>query len=429
MSNQSTGLGYQDLKLIVEARPLELSKAFRLLLLLLVGLGVIVFFQGAFFSDYETAKRSWMSLHISFHYWFFIAVAMSGFSAVFTICNAQWARSIRRLFESATPFLMVSTLGFACLYFGKAYLFEWAHHSIEGKEAWLVPEFLYVRDLVAVAVLVFIIARVNFYSISLDVCAMRAGRLPQGIDDSRWKSGRYNRYAAASPEHGMSKAIAKMGRYSPVVVIVYAVVMSLIAFDQFMSVDPHWYSTLFGALIFMSAVYGAMAWVSIGLGGLQGAHPVFQKLVSSSTRHDLGKLLFGFGIFWAYMFWSHYLPIWYGNMPEETQWVILRMREAPWHTFAWNTLGFCFIVPFLIGLNKDLKMVPLLLAATGLIVAVGLWMMLYLLFVPTLYQHNIPFGLRDLAIFGGFLGAFTLSAGAFLARVPLVPFGDLLQKR
>src|SRR5262249_36924478 len=159
----------------------------------------------------------------------------------------------------------------------------------------------------------------------------------------------------------------------------------------------------------MGAVYLAMAWNSMWVGLVRSSHPLFTLKVERRTLHDLGKLLFGFGIFWTYLFWSHYLPIWYGNMPEETQYIILRLREQPWHDVAWMVLAMCFIIPFLLGLSRDVKQTPPLLFCTGMIVACGLWLEHYLLFTPSLYPHEIPFNVTDIAVTLGFFGAFLLS--------------------
>jgi hypothetical protein len=203
--------------------------------------------------------------------------------------------------------------------------------------------------------------------------------------------------------------------------------MTLIAFDQIMSVDPHWYSTLFGAFYFMSAAYLALAWVCMSVVFVRRTNPFLAKKITPDTMHDLGKLLFGFGVFWAYLFWSHYLPTWYGNIPEFTGWVIARLRVEPWHTFAWIIFGCCFIAPFLIGLSREVKRIPECLFLLGLMVSVGLWLQMYLLFVPTLYPKTIPIGVHDLIICLGFAGAFVLSLSAFFKKAPLLPFGDLVK--
>ena len=119
------------------------------------------------------------------------------------------------------------------------------------------------------------------------------------------------------------------------------------------------------------------------------------------------------------------MPIWYGNLPEETAWIILRLREEPCHTVAWFVFGMSFIIPFFLGLSRDVKQVPVLLGATGLIAAIGLWVQQYLLFSPTHYPDIVAIGLTDVAVGLAFLGAYVLSSVWFLKRYPLIPFGDL----
>lgn len=429
MSHGVLKLSDEDVVKIVKADSFKLSGPVKLLLSLFILIGCLVFFQAVSSGD-EGRRHAWMALHLNFLYFFGISAALSGFAAVFHICNAQWARPIRRVFESASTFFTFAPLVLIALYFGAEDLFIWAREPIHGKEFWLAKDFVYVRDLVAAILLVFIVTRVNQGSRALDMIALKKGLL-KGVDI---KDTVYNSVSCCQCESGscgtdakgkLAKVYDGMGRISPVCVIFYALVMSLLAFDLLMSVDPHWYSTMFGGFYFMSCVYGAMAFVSIGLFFIRRYSPLMQMAVKRKTLHDLGKLLFGFGIFWAYLFWSHYLPIWYGNMPEETAYMILRLRVFPWRDVAWTVLGMCFIVPFLLGLSRDVKQVPGLLALTAIIPAIGIWLMFYLLFAPSIYPNSVPLGLTDVGVALGYIGAFALSASSYLGKYPLIPFGDL----
>ncbi|MCB0322322.1 MAG: hypothetical protein KDD69_02080 [Bdellovibrionales bacterium] len=426
MADSPSPVTLNDVPRIVDAKPLSLSWTTHVVLGLFIAVGAVAFLQELFSGD---ARHAWTSLQVNFMYWFCVAAASSGFAAVFQICNAQWSRPIRRIFESALPFLMISPLLLVVLYFGHEYLFVWAHTPIAGKEKWLTSNFVYARDIAAILLLAWLTRKVVHLSIRRDLLAIRGGLT--GLDEkslSRWQEQRYDRFvrdADANAKDAIAKTSSQLGVLSPILVWVYALSMSLIAFDQIMSVDPHWFSTMFGGFYFMSAVYLAMAFAAIGVAVLRQQHPLFLAKIERRTLWDLGKLLFGFGIFWAYLFWSHYLPIWYGNLPEETAWIIVRLREQPWHGIAWFVLGSCFIVPFLLGLSRDVKQVPILLFGTALIVAIGLWVQMYLLFAPTLYPDTIPLSFTDLFVTLGFLGAYLLSASYYLERVPLIPFGDL----
>jgi hypothetical protein len=425
MSHSLSPVTIKDVPLIVEAAPFKLPMAGRLALIALIALGVVGMAIGLTGDD---PKSTWAAYHVNFVYWFILSAACTCFGAVLHICNAQWSRPIKRLFESASNFFLISLILFIGVYLGHDKLFIWSHEHIAGRGPWLTSWFVYSRDFLAMMLLIYLGRKYVFMSISRDIVAIRGGLT--GLSDEklgRWKSKEFDKYAnvQGSASEGIKFLTDKMGVLSPIIVIFYAIVISFFTFDQVMSVDPHWYSTLFGVLVFMSAVYIAMAWASMGVGVARELHPLFKMKIERRTLHDLGKLLFGFGIFWAYMFWSHYLPIWYGNIPEETAWMITRLREQPWHDFAWVTFGGCFIIPFLLGLSRDVKQVPVLLFLTGLIVACGIWMEIYLLFVPTIYPHQIPLKVTDIFIALGFMGGFLLSAASFLEKFPLMPVGDL----
>jgi len=428
MAHAASSITKEDVARIVEAKPFALSWLGRTVLIVLIVVGVLAFVQELAGGN---AKHAWMSVHVNFIYWFCLAAAASCFSAVLHICNGQWARPIVRLFQSALPFFVWSPVILIFLYFGHGHLFIWAHEDIPGKEIWLSSGFVFVRDILGILLLTFLARKVVYGSLRRDIGVIRSGLT--GLNDEqieRWQNKRYDRFvrgwaADADPKVELEKTQSVIGRCSPAVVIIYAFIMTLISFDLLMSVDPHWYSTMFGGFYFMTAIYLAMAWCAIGVAFVRKHHPLFLSTIQRKTLHDLGKLLFGFGIFWAYLFWCHYLPIWYGNLPEETAYIIVRLREAPWHGVAWMVLGCCFIIPFLLGLSRDVKQMPMLLLATGTIVAIGGLLQQYLLFAPTLYPDTLPFALSDLAVTLGFMGAFLLSAASFLSKVPLIPFGDL----
>ena len=110
---------------------------------------------------------------------------------------------------------------------------------------------------------------------------------------------------------------------------VYAVVMSVFTFDWAMSLEPHWYSTLFGGWFFMGGVLGRHRGDGLHDVPPDPAHPDFRTSMGLQQRHDLGKLAFGFTVFWTYLFWSQYIVIWYGKLPWEQAWMV-RRAGAPW---------------------------------------------------------------------------------------------------
>lgn len=425
MSHAASPVTKKDVPAIVTAAPFKVAPLTTLLLWVFVAVGIFGFFIGLRTGD---PKSTWAAFHVNFVYWFCVAAASSCFSAVFQICNAQWVRPIRRLFEAALPYFLFSLAPLAVMYIGHYELFSWSHEQAPGRGNWMSTGWVFARQVAGIIVLWLLARKVIHASLRRDIGVVRSGLtgLPEE-QTKRWFDKAYDCYVkgwGADTQRELREATETMGYTSPVVVIVYALVMTFFAIDLIMSVDVHWYSTLFGAFVFMAAVYLAFAWTSIGIFFARRAHPLFLAKIHRSTLWDHGKLMFGFGIFWAYLFWSHYLTIWYGNIPEETGWVITRMRLEPWHTFGWFILAVTWLIPFALGLSRDVKQVPALLCLTATFVAVGQWCSNYLLFVPTLYPDSIPLQPTDFAITLGFLGAYALSAISFLKRVPLMPFGD-----
>jgi hypothetical protein len=220
---------------------------------------------------------------------------------------------------------------------------------------------------------------------------------------------------------------------SPLMGIAYAFVLSLLAFDLIMSLDPHWYSTLFGAYYFMGSFYS-------GLSALYLLSQIFQRFSGSGELirahlhphhiHDLGKLVFAFCLFTGYLFYVQFLVIWYGNLPEETRYVILRVRFTPWEPVAWTILALIFIVPFLGLLRRKNKMNPAVILFLSGSILVGMWLERFILVAPSIWKgEELPLGLMEVLISAGFLGLLALSLTAFLRRVPFFPLSDPLFRK
>ena len=416
-SNASTFSAEQ----IIEAPDLRIPRRYMLVIGLLILGGLAAAGQQLLNGE---VKLLWVALQVNFIFWFSLAAASVCFVAVFQITGAQWSKPLERIFAAGFPFLILCPLWLAAMSYGRRELFVWADGRFSGKGWWLRWEIVYLRDTLGLVLLVYASYRLMLYLLKRDyILLKRSGQELRARERCWWdeKIARTTPVDAQEQQKLLGSVQSKSGRWSPAVVLVYTVVLSLIAFDQIMSVDPQWSSSLFGVFYFMTAGYLALAAVSVAAALLKDVHPLYSASLTAEVFHDLGKMLFGFGIFWAYLFWSHYLTIWYGNMPEETGWVITRLREQPWHGAAWMVFGMCFIVPFFAGLSRELKRTPLLLGLVGVIVCFGIWLEYYLLFVPTLYPKVIPLTAADAGIAFGFAGCYALLACWYLRRMPLMP--------
>jgi hypothetical protein len=199
----------------------------------------------------------------------------------------------------------------------------------------------------------------------------------------------------------------------------FALVLSLIGFDLVMSMDPHWVSTLFGAYHFVKAFY-------VGLGALIILAAIVHLRQSGRTGiaavhfHDLGKLFFAFCLLWADFFYVQLTVIWYANIPEETSYVILRTVTPPWNTLAWVVFIVCFIIPFIVLINRRVKTMPGAMIALCGTVILGIWLEHLLLLGPA-FNHaaaELPLGVPDGMVFIGFLGLMVLAVAYTLKTFP-----------
>jgi len=266
--------------------------------------GALTFMQAI---DGPGSPRAWQIFLVNFLFWSGISQAGVVFSAVLYVTGAQWGKPIRKIAEAMVAFLPLSVLLFPVLLWGLDILFPWIHGPItrlhgaiaEERALWLHAPFHVVRDGIALLLLAGLSLVFVYYSL---VGRERTARL-----------------------------------LSPILLILYGVVYTLLAFDLVMALDPHWISTLFGWYFFVGNFLAGLAAIAI-LVVLIHRYFALEGRITPSLFHDLGKLIFGFSLFWVYLFWSQYLTIWYGNLPEETEYIIIRVKEFPWVYLSWLIL-------------------------------------------------------------------------------------------
>ena len=372
-------------------------------LLVLVGLGTF-FVQLA--GDHP--ERAWHAYHINFLLWSAIAQGGLLFSIVMHLVGAKWSQPMQRLAESFAAFFPLSFVLFILLFLGREYLFPWLHHE-HGKEVWLNLPFLFSRDLLGLLLLYGLGLAYLYYGLRLKLDPGETqGKLRAFL--LRGKTGSDEEAAACQK---------KMTVLSVLYILAYALVLTLIGFDLVMSMEPHWFSTLFGAYAFAKAFY-------LGLAALMILSSIFylgsreKSGLTSSHFHDLGKLLFAFCLVWADFFYVQLLVIWYGNISEETHYVIQRVMTLPWKPLAVTVLIVGFLIPFFILLNRKVKSkpVPMIILCTAVIIA--LWLEHLLLLGPA-WNHqlsSLPLGATDVLISLGFLGLMAFAVAYFLRLFP-----------
>jgi Ni/Fe-hydrogenase subunit HybB-like protein len=383
------------------AEPLKInwvrwSLVFGVLLLI----GMISFVVGI---SGRQSQRVWQAYLINFVFWFGMASGSILFVAVLNMTHARWGRPLKRLAEALAAFLPVSFVLFWALYWGRASLFLWLHEPVHGKEKWLNVPFLFARDGIGIFLLAAVTTVLIYFSVRADSVRFEHNKVPDV--DLSWK---------------------RQNVFSPVLAILYALVLSLLAFDLIMSLDPHWTSTLFGGYYFVGSFYIALAALTL-FSALMRKNSALEPILRPRHFHDLGKLLFGFCMMTGYLFYAQFLVIWYGNVPEETRYVIQRIRQNPWVPLPWIILGICFALPFFVLLIRKLKMSPGWLTGMSIIVLIGMWLERFFLVAPSIWKgEEMPLGLIECSITGGFFGAVGLTSILFLKAFPLLPVSDPL---
>jgi hypothetical protein len=403
----------------IPVRYLERSKQGNLLALALVAVGALSFVAALATGNRHEAMISWVA-----NWLFFTSVAMGAIllAVATTIAKARWQWSVKRVslaFVAYLPFAFLTMLPMLGL--GGRY-FPWVAQMasdplLQKKEAWLNLPFLVARNVVGASALFGLAIYFAYLAVRPDMDAAKAA----SSDDpgrARWRERLTAGWRGQEAEEVNSWH--RMQTISPAFVGVYAVVMSMFTYDWAMSLEPHWYSTLFGGWFFMGAFWAGIAATAFTVCRLIPMHADFRTMMGIQQRHDLGKLAFGFCVFWTYLFWSQYLVIWYGKLPWEQAWMIRRAGE-PWGPLSGLTILLCFVVPFAGLLGKSAKIKPLTLSIFSVVIMIGVWLERYMLVAPAIHLEGDPvFPIWHPLIGCFFAGLMLGSVRWFLATFPVI---------
>ena len=374
------------------------------IILIIIGLAAFVY---GILSPHP--EKAWQAYLINFLLWSGIAQGAVVFSAVMHMTKARWSGPLSGLSESFAAFFPLSFVLFLILFLGRSHIFPWLHEDLHGKEIWLNIPFLFTRDCIGLLVLYAIGFAYLYHALQLRADPTQVQSGFQKMIFNGWI--RNNRSA--------ERVKKKMTLWAGLYILAFTLVLCLLGYDLVMSMDPHWISTLFGGYTFVKAFY-------VGLGALiiLAAITRIRKGEASGLKpahfHDIGKLFFAFCLLWADFFYVQLTVIWYGNIAEETHYVIQRTVMVPWNKLAWTVFIICFAIPFVILLNKRLKANPVFMVILCSAVILGFWLEHLLLLAPALSHevHSLPLDVFDGLITVGFLGLMVMAVRSFLKRFP-----------
>lgn len=357
-------------------------------------LGGVIFILGLFFAP----ERIWPNVLLANYYLLGLGLAGVFFIAIQYVSNAGWAAAIRRVPEAMTSVLPVAAVLMLLMIFGIHTLYHWSHesvvaqdHLLQAKSGWLNTPFFIVRIVVYFGLwILFTLFMVRF--------------------------------SRKQDENGDISYTKKNVRLSAIFLVVFPLTFSLACFDWIMSLEPHWFSTIFAIYNFSGLFLNGIAALTF-IVILLRRWGVLQGIVTESHLHDLGKLLFAFSTFWMYIWFSQYILIWYANIPEEVIY-FTRRETGSWFTFGFLNLAFNWVFPFILLISAKAKKNEGLLFKACMIVMVGHWIDLFWMILPP-FMTNISFvGIWDIGPVAGAIALFFLITFRSLSRGNVIPIND-----
>ncbi len=344
------------------------------------------------------SEQFFFSYLTAFFYWFTFAIGGLFFVLLHHLVAATWSVVIRRLAESVMATVPFMALLFIPILFGVHDLYHWSHAEavaddvlLQGKAPYLNFGFFALRAALYFGIwtlLSYLLRKISFKQ-----------------DKGEVQDFPHKTAFISAP--GM---------------IAFALTLTFASFDWLMTLDPHWYSTIFGVYIFSGCVVSIFAFMILTFRFL-GKNKILTETITIEHYHDMGKMLFAFMVFWAYMAFSQYFIIWYGNVPEETIWFIHRW-EGSWKTISLLLVFGNFGIPFFILITRVAKRAGLMMVIMPIWLLIMHWIDIFWIVTPTLHKHGYHISWMDPALTIGIGGIFFyLVWSRFIAR-PIIPVGD-----
>ncbi len=365
----------------------------RTVLRLCIAAGLAAFAVGL----WRAPHRAWAGLLLGNFYFLSLALAGAVFLAVQYAAGAGWFALLKRIPEAMTAYLpvgagLVGLLGLC----GLRDLYVWANPATASNDPILLAKAAFLN--------------VPGYLLTAAVCLLLWHFLIRGLVAN----------SQAQDDNGDLAYTAKNARLSCIFLVVFALTFSLVSMQWLMSLEPHWYSTIYPWYLFGGIFVNAVAVMTLLL--LLLRHRGLLPEVRAGHLHDLGEYLFAFSALWAYLWFSQYLLIWYSNIPEET--VHYAARFGPgWNILFWANPVVNFIVPFILLLEERSKKDERRLLAATLVLIAGHWLDLYLLVFPAILPRPL-LGFIELGMFLGLAAAFLLRFDQAFRRAPPIPSRD-----
>jgi hypothetical protein len=348
---------------------------------------------------HQIHNRPWSALYIAAFFFMMISLGVLAFYAIQYASQAGWSPMLLRVMEGITYYLLPGALIVLSIAVAAGdHIFVWMNPEmmdpesakfdklVAGKQSWLnVPMFI-VRGLIFI---------------------------------TGWSLYRYfaRKFSIAQDNATDNSNFKKTFRISAGFLVFFMYTESMMSWDWIMSVDPHWFSTLFGWYVLAGMMVCGITVIAMITMYLKSKGLLPQ--VNDSHIHDLAKFMFGFSIFWTYLWFSQFMLIWYSNIPEEVTYFVTRIEDYNLPFFGMLALNFVF--PLLMLMNSDYKRINWFVVMTGIVILVGHYVDVFNMIMPATVGDRWYIGIPEIGSMCLFAGLFILIVFTALTKAPLVP--------
>lgn len=346
-------------------------------------------------------NRPWSAFMVNTIFFLAIGLGTIFFLMIQYVAKAGWTVGINRVMEAVGLFIIIPLIGMLILVFtGVAeahHIWHWMQEGImnpesdhydaiiAGKEGYLNGPFFIIRAIIYAVVWYGVIVLVRRHSLKED-------------------------------QEGGTKRYYKIFKIAAFFVVFYGVTSSTSAWDWIMSIDTHWFSTLFGWYTFAGMFVTALAALNLLVVFLR--YNGYTPWLNENHQHDLAKFMFAFSIFWTYLWFSQYMLIWYSNISEEVIYYMQRFEQ--YNTLFLIMVAMNFIAPVLLVMSRDSKRVMGLVTVTAIIVLAGHWLDHYIMIMPGSVGEYYGFGWAEIGGFLFYAGLYILIVFRNLSKAPLL---------
>ena len=349
---------------------------------------------------HQLQNKPWAALYVACIFFMLISLGVLAFYAIQQVAQAGWSPVLFRVMQGITAYLPVaSVLFFIFLVVTGLHIFKSNHLFI-----WLDPEVIASDKIIA--------NKAGYLNFPFWI--IRAAIFLLG-----WNAYRYfsRKNCLAQDEANDDSFYKKNFNISAMFLVFFIVTESIMSWDWIMSIDPHWSSTLFGWYVFASFFVSGIT--TICLISLYLKSKGYLENVNTSHIHDLAKFMFGFSVFWTYLWFSQFMLIWYANIPEEVTYFVTRIELYNLPFFGAVVMNFLF--PILILINTDFKRITWILVMAGTVILLGHYVDFFNMIMPSSVGDQWFIGIAEIGSVFFFLGLFIFVVFTALTKAPLLP--------